>query len=798
MMIMAVGRSLPRFQMVGVLYPQSRRLQADLAEFLVTVVQFCHHVFKISKQPAIKRLASNLSDAYLKGVQSKLETFASSIKDEAMVLKAQRIEEEASSNKVFRLFSKNFYQSASDQHERAMQREILDLCSEFDYATPWKQALKAGYSKLFVSNKEYHDWKNGTKSCTLVYIGRLGAGKTVLMANMVASLPGQMQYPAAMLAYFFCRHDIAESLQARTIIGAFARQLLNANPQITSRKVFPKGASAHLHADDILVFLKNVFPSSTKIYFILDGLDDMNDEERQTLTLALRDLQDYFTLHVCVSIRTGPNTSQHLQSMKFANFEVTQIPENNPELDDYIEKELRSCVDSGRLQLGEAELFDRIQEVLVEKSQGMFLWTSLQIQYLCSMKTDDDIRHALMHLPKDLSETYLRILSQANQDCGQDFQTRILQLMTASLRPLTLRELQEALSVVQGDRTWNKARLPNDMYSTLACCGCVIIVDEEELTARFVHQSVKQFLLEYCEEGGAPRLTITKAHQEVLDIIITYLNYGEFDRQLSNYVIPNLDVGNVPLAIVRTLLGPSLVTNILSWIFHSRGPRSKVDIGRIIASRPTLNIHFHSYATAYWAEHLSKASPLSLEPQFCGMLKRLLVQRRIQLKRSQPLFPPVAPGQTQTIDRIIEPRIIETLPPADQQEALLLAARNQHFELTRHILQRCVRNPSLRHDDLPGKPTLLIRATQDGNMRLIKLFAQTGLRKAKDLDMVDSYGRTALDLATHMGNERASLFLRSLKPNSKNLGRFTNTSRAPFSSTSRRYFSSFDYGSESD
>jgi hypothetical protein len=35
------------------------------------------------------------------------------------------------------------------------------------------------------------------------------------------------------VAYFFCRHDILESLKARTVIGSLARQLLRLIPDLS-------------------------------------------------------------------------------------------------------------------------------------------------------------------------------------------------------------------------------------------------------------------------------------------------------------------------------------------------------------------------------------------------------------------------------------------------------------------------------------------------------------------------------------------------------------------------------------
>ncbi|KAL8325300.1 hypothetical protein RB597_008523 [Gaeumannomyces tritici] len=144
--------------------------------------------------------------------------------------------------------------------------------------------------------------------------------------------------------------------------------------------------------------------------------------------------------------------------------------------------------------MGEPGLILEIQDALVRGAHGMFLWVALQIESLCSAKTDEAIRQALADLPKDLPSTFSRIL-QKWEPFGKDYQQKTLKLVIAARHPLTTDELREALSVNPGNTDWNPAQLLNDVYSALAYCGSLVTVDEEDFTVRLVHHSVKQFLL---------------------------------------------------------------------------------------------------------------------------------------------------------------------------------------------------------------------------------------------------------------------------------------------------------------
>jgi hypothetical protein len=162
-----------------------------------------------------------------------------------------------------------------------------------------------------------------------------------------------------------------------------------------------------------------------------------------------------------------------LRLEQFTAPSVIPIPDDNPDIENFIGAELKSCLQSGKLAIGDPALILDIQDALLEGAQRMFLWVALQIESLCAEKTDEAIRQALADLPKDLLEIFSRILRRS-EDVGKPYQRRILELVTVARRPLITEELREALSIVPGDTTRNPARLLNDLYSTLTCCGNLI------------------------------------------------------------------------------------------------------------------------------------------------------------------------------------------------------------------------------------------------------------------------------------------------------------------------------------
>ncbi len=555
-LFMDIGRSAPRYQTMALLYPQSKRFQANLVEYFIVVVGFCHQIWKFAQKSAINRFVSALSDSDLRTYQSNLENWANAIKDEANLLMAKKVHEDGHEIAGIKALVTKGLGFVSYQRDLQTKFRVLDLCSTYDFQMTWKQTRKIGHCSLYSQCNDYQSWRSQASSLTLIYIGKLGSGKSVLMANIVDDLSTWVQKPVP-VAYFFCRYDIPESLKARTIFGSLARQLLLSIQNLALSKELPDETTLHLDIEDIRNLLQRVFPRNIPVYIVLDGLDECESTTRNLLVQQLQKLQKTIILHICISIRLDPAKNQSDSLEGTASTRTVFMPDDNPDIEAYIDGELESLISSEKLKMRNPVIVLDIQQKLMEGSQGMFLWVALQLQSLCTMKTDDDILQALEHLPKDLPETYTRIL-QRSAEQGKAYQRRILELVAATFRTLTTEELQEALSVVPGNTDWRPSSLINDVISTLTSCGGLVTVDEEEKTLRLVHHSFKQFLLTEFKDPNDGEFTMDIAHKNVADIIVTYLNYGVFGTQLSTAVVSRMKMGSAPSQIVREAIGPSI------------------------------------------------------------------------------------------------------------------------------------------------------------------------------------------------------------------------------------------------
>ena len=629
---MEAGHSTQQHSNLAALYPRSKNLQTNIIEFFIVVVHICLRFHRYTQKSGPAKFVSSLNDSDIEELRSSLIAWSKAIQEEITTLVAQTVETEAKSNSAFRALMSSNSKKAFERQRQIALRKIRNRCSTYDYETPWRQIRKAGNTCLYKELPQYNQWIVAPASKTLVLVEKLGYGKSVTLANMVDDLNLRIDPKTCGLAYFFCRHDIPESKHAETIMGALLRQIISPLEHLLDE-------SQVMNLYDLpqpLGLMRHVVPSGYVLYIIVDGLDICSPSERKTVTEQLELMATHFNVHICISRRLEPDTklqSEHdteLQSepdtqlrtiaKDFSKATVIRLPNNDSDIETYVEAQLEAAILKKKLVLGEPALILEITNALLDGSQHMFLWVALQIQSLCMMQTDHDIREALVNLPKDLPEIYSQILQQAN--ClNQALRSNIFKLILAARRPLTRLEMREALSVIPGNTAWDRSKLLNSVDPSLASCGCLITVDEEEHTISTVHPSVNLFLLQ--DTTTTPEMvrgihfTMEEAQSLMSSIIITYLGYGIFGTELA--LRPHvINVGALPDHVMEStkhaengLLAATL--KILRSRKKTKFDASHTFVPNLRSPRPPTmdDFLFQHYAKPYALQHLSDLPDVS-------------------------------------------------------------------------------------------------------------------------------------------------------------------------------------------
>ncbi|RBR13379.1 hypothetical protein FVER53590_12297 [Fusarium verticillioides] len=570
-LFMTVGRNAPRYQAMAAIYPKSKNLQRYLCEYFIIVTKLCYELVTWVQKPALNRISTSLRDPDMKGFQADLETWSASIKEEADLLLSQRFQEEAKENATFRSIIS--YRSEYIHHRQKMDRSIrfLDACSQHDYRTTWKQTRKRGTTRTLPSYSEYQKWKSTPHvGASILFRGKLGAGKSVLLANIIDDL-NLLQN--AITLYFFVRHDTPDSLSSRTIFGSLARQLLESFVNDSRFDHMFAERLSQLDLDDIIEIFRIIPSHGRPVYIVLDGLDECSTEEQEIVLRCLSSLKPN-GYKLCMSVRTPTESSV----WEDQHFELDEsIPEENQDITDFVQVEVDQRVRNKRLVTLDPLLVREIKQELIDGASGMFLWVTLQLDSICSEMSDSAIREAIRDLPRDLTQTYERNLLKSSSSDSKGYHIRIFKLLVGAREPLTTEQLREAASVKTGHTIWSQQQQISNIQAALRFCGCLVMVDEEDDTVRFIHHSARSFCLNSPRNAAEWTFTEREANLAIAETLVTYLSYNIFDTRLSKNVIPKIDANGMPVKVaLSTMTKHHIGRGVTSKLFRLKSLKQNI------------------------------------------------------------------------------------------------------------------------------------------------------------------------------------------------------------------------------
>jgi len=169
-----------------------------------------------------------------------------------------------------------------------------------------------------------------------------------------------------------------------------------------------------------------------------------------------------------------------------------------------------------------------------------FLWAKIQLERICGLRTDRDIRKALKTLPSGLDETFIRILEhiQAKKPEAVEEIKKVFQWVVGSFRPLPLVVISEAISIQPEDVAFDPDGIANDLEDIVAMCGSLVTVERSnDITCiALAHFSIEEFLRSYRIKQGSVAIfgmDPPGIHSELAKICIQYLSFSDFEAPCS-------------------------------------------------------------------------------------------------------------------------------------------------------------------------------------------------------------------------------------------------------------------------
>ncbi|PYH80228.1 hypothetical protein BO82DRAFT_393179 [Aspergillus uvarum CBS 121591] len=354
------------------------------------------------------------------------------------------------------------------------------------------------------------DFSAGT-SPVLWLQGIPGAGKTFL-----ASLAVDKARTVAYTAFAFLSHTYSSSTSALSVLHSLIFQLAGRDEDM--QDVLCHSIHDRIRSDITVAvqLLRDLLNCAGSAFLVVDGVDEIEELERGILLKQLLLLSEKCPeTRVLISSRREDDIAAILEKMS----ESIRIDKRNQEgIQAFISQRLRQMFESREFPPDVQTQIRQSMKPLASKANGMFLYAKIVLSSIELLDDVAEICEELSLLPEDLDSAYARILLRINNLRPASVKAkvrRILAWVGCSPTPLTLREMEQALSIQPGNFDAGKKLSAAPNLNKL--CGPIIEVAGEYV--QFVHFTVKEYFFSTAVTGHISLIDGT------LDLAATCITY---------------------------------------------------------------------------------------------------------------------------------------------------------------------------------------------------------------------------------------------------------------------------------
>ncbi|KAJ5725195.1 NACHT nucleoside triphosphatase [Penicillium malachiteum] len=397
----------------------------------------------------------------------------------------------------------------------------------------------------FVNGYQFRTWLKEPSSF-LWLNGFAGCGKSVLCSTTIQNTFHEMKDEHAVGIAFFYFSFTDQTKQddngmLRTLLLQLSAQLPDGEKDLEQLYMLNKSGSPSV--DKLLALLRSFLERFRDTYILLDALDESpRDCQREGVLKAIQVIRDWLMpgVHLLVTSRNELDIRESLKPSCSQD-----VPLRNPEVDrdiaDFVSYQLEN---DAKVQKWKSR-HEEIKNKMATDAQGVFRYVECQFNAFRRVRNRNQLDHCLRTLPRDLDETYERILCSIADEYVEDVR-RVLTLLCFSTRPLTINELIDAHAVDLNDppQLDRDGRLYEQDDIIDVCVGLVEVVATENYegrttpTVRIAHFSVQEYLLSDRLIQQKSRMFAMKsapANSEIAQICLVYLleptlSEGVFDE----------------------------------------------------------------------------------------------------------------------------------------------------------------------------------------------------------------------------------------------------------------------------
>ncbi|KAJ7287134.1 ankyrin repeat-containing domain protein [Mycena rebaudengoi] len=416
-------------------------------------------------------------------------------------------------------------QEQRQDNETAKRDKIIEWMSPLNPFRRHKDIFgthQGGTGQWLLADIGFTTWKESVGG-TLWCQGIPGAGKTVLSSVVVNYLQAQFQPIENIgVACLYLNHKEGDLQSPENLLASLWWQLVIGKPLVASvHKLYEHHHDRRTRpsVQEIDNVFRSVIAEYSKVYLVIDALDEYPDDQRHWLLNHLATL--------------GPKTNVMLTSRPHITLNPTLFPEihtleicaTEDDICRYVDSHIQMSPRLSRHVQSRPELHQEIEAKILHNVEGMFLLAKLHVDFLATKITVKSLREALKNLPKDLEHTYNEAIERIEAQSEEDRNLAFLALtwVANAKRPLTIAELQEAIAIEVDSKLLDPDSILDITY-IVGVCGGLMVIDLADGRVRLIH---------YTTQGYLDSVQATKfpwAQTKITEACLTYLSFETFQN----------------------------------------------------------------------------------------------------------------------------------------------------------------------------------------------------------------------------------------------------------------------------
>ena len=483
---------------------------------------------------------------------------------------------------------------------------LTDPCHDKKRIEDKKGGLLKDSYRWILDNADFQRWHNDQQSRLLWIKGDPGKGKTMLLCGIINELDRSMP-KTGLLSYFFCQADDSHINNPTAVLRGLIYMLVRQQPSLILyiRKKYDHAGKRLFEDANNWVALVEIFAdilqdqSLNNSYLIIDALDECVTDLSNLLDFIVQRSSTSPHVKWIVSSRNWPSIEKDLDT-------ATQKVRLRLELNEHSVSAAVSTYIQFKVDgLAKRNRYDDTTRAAVKRhldsnANGTFLWVALVCQELANI-SGWKAQNKLKAFPAGLEALYRQMMGQIRDSEDADLCERILAVVSAVYRPVTLDEMPSFIDLPDGVSGNDEA-----LSEIIGLCGSFLTLQER--TISFVHQSVKEFLLKEASNTLFPA-GIEGIHHQILSRSLRVMS-KTLRRDIYNLRTPGYPIEQVkqpdsePLAVSRY--------SCIYWVDHlcasNSNPRAEhcVDLGKGGAVEIFMKTKY-----LYWLEALSLCRAMS-------------------------------------------------------------------------------------------------------------------------------------------------------------------------------------------